>query len=86
MTGWADPDRWAYRRRVESTYVDRMMSPLELATPNYHFTELDGVTPLSVASYEEVGDDGIVLWINQRGESKKGFYIYYEPSVQEAED
>lgn len=87
--GWADPDRWKYRRRIgvpekplpEGTASKVDVGSLKLRSPNYHFTELDGVTPLSVDSVVEVGDDGMVLWVKQSAESDKGFYIYYDESI-----
>lgn len=79
---WADPDRWKHRRLV-GRRVEGKLTTLKLGGPEYHFTELDGVTPMEIDHVVDVVDDGVVLWIKQSGESKQGFYIYYEESIRE---
>lgn len=74
MTGWSDPDRWEYRRRINK--VDGV-GDIKIGSPNYHFTELDGVTPVEMVAVEEVVDGGVVLWVKP-SDPEKGFYIYYD--------
>jgi len=54
------------------------MRPLKIGSTEYHFTELDGVTPLEVDSFEDkVDSNEVIIWVKQSGRSKNGFYIYY---------